>query len=94
MIAGTSFQIGFNGRKALNNATDNDGSCAQYEVEIKIPASDMNKCAGDQEMIYNRTNPYRAPLREKTVDVGRAPRCILPPHRTTGDGVTHPARRV
>ena len=38
--------IAVNGQKMLNNATDNDGSYAKYEVEIKIPASDMNKFAG------------------------------------------------
>ena len=38
--------VAVNGQKMLNNATDNDGSYAKYEVEIKIPASDMNKFAG------------------------------------------------
>ena len=35
----------FNGQKGLSNATDNDGSYAKYEVEIKIPATDMNRFA-------------------------------------------------
>ncbi|MBQ6137903.1 MAG: hypothetical protein IJI73_11095 [Kiritimatiellae bacterium] len=38
--------VAANGRKMLNNATDDDGSYAKYEVEIKIPASDMDKFAG------------------------------------------------
>ena len=37
--------VAFSGQKALNNATENDGSYGKYEVEIKIPASDMNKFA-------------------------------------------------
>ena len=32
-----------NGAKALNKATDNDGSYAKYEMEIKISAADMEK---------------------------------------------------
>jgi hypothetical protein len=34
-----------NGQDAMQKATDNDGSYAKYEVEIKIPATDMNRFA-------------------------------------------------
>ena len=35
--------LALNGAKALNKATDNDGSYAKYEMEIKISAADMEK---------------------------------------------------
>ena len=37
--------LALNGAKALNKATDNDGSYAKYEMEIKISAREMEKFA-------------------------------------------------
>ena len=60
--------IAFNGQKALNKATENDGSYAKYEIEIKISAQDMNKFANADWSQCNTAEAMRLEQDDHLVD--------------------------